>query len=90
MGHSYGLLTPWDIPMDINFMGHSYGLLTAWDIPMVYYLHGIFLWFINCIRNSSGLWDILHGAWFINFMRHGGLPIPSYGLLTSRDIPMVY
>ena len=33
MGHSYGLLTSWDIPM-VYF--HSYGLLTAWDIPMVY------------------------------------------------------
>ena len=47
MGHFYGLLTSWDIPMVyllhgaflwfINCMGHSYGLLTAWDIPMVYY-----------------------------------------------------
>ena len=46
MGHSYGLLTSWDISMVsllhgtflwfINFMGHSYGLLTAWDIPIVY------------------------------------------------------
>ena len=36
MGHSYGLLTEWNIPKFINFMGHSYGLLTSWDIPMVY------------------------------------------------------
>ena len=38
MGHSYGLLTSWDIPawVIINFMGHSYGLLT-----------GTFLRFIN-------------------------------------------
>ena len=46
MGHSYGLLTSWDIPMVyllpgtllwyINRMGHSYGLLTACHIPTVY------------------------------------------------------
>ena len=40
MGHSYGLLTAWDIPIVYYFMGHSYellnfmghGLLTAWGI----------------------------------------------------------
>ena len=45
-GHSYGLLTAWDIPIVHllhgtflwfnNFMGHSYDLLTLWDIHMVY------------------------------------------------------
>ena len=46
MGHSYGFLTSWDIPMVyklhgkflwfVNSMGHSYGLLIAWGIPLVY------------------------------------------------------
>ena len=46
MGHPYGLLTAWGIPMVyllhvtflwfINCMEHSYGLLTSWDIPMIY------------------------------------------------------
>ena len=45
MGHSYGLLTSWDIPMFyllhgaflwfITCMGHSYGLLT-WDMGHSY------------------------------------------------------
>ena len=56
-------------------MGHSYGLLTAWDIRMVYYLHGTFLWFINCMGHSYGLLT----AWR-----------QYYGLLTAWGNPMVY
>ena len=63
MGHSYGLLTLWDIPMVslghgfINFMGHC-GLL----------MHGTFLLFINFLWFTNipmGLHGTFYCLWFM-------------------------
>ena len=75
MGHSYGLLTSWDIPI-VHLL---HGTFLWFNNFMVH-----FLWFINFMGHSYGLftsWDI---PMVINFMGH------SYGLLTSWDIPMVH